>query len=141
MRYEFVDDITIADTAFKVEAKSLEELFVDGAKATFESMVDLKAVKHKETRDLKLEADSAEQLFFDWIEELIYLKDADYLLFSKFKVLIKQNKKWSLEATAYGDKINVDKQSMKVDVKAITYHKFKVEQRDGKWQAFVVLDI
>ncbi len=49
--------------------------------------------------------------------------------------------KWSLEATVYGDKIHVNKQSMRVDVKAITYHHFKVEEKNGKWQAFVVLDI
>jgi len=141
MSYKFVDDVTMADTAFKIEAENLEELFIDGAKATFESMVDLKAVKQKKIRNIKLESDTVEQLFFDWIGELIYLKDADYLLFSKFEIDIKQDGKWSLEATVYGDKIHVNKQSMRVDVKAITYHHFKVEEENGKWQAFVVLDI
>ena len=79
MSYKFVDDVTMADTAFKIEANNLEELFIDGAKATFESMVDLKAVKQKKIRNIKLESDTVEQLFFDWIGELIYLKDADYL--------------------------------------------------------------
>ena len=115
--------------------------FSDGAKATFETMVDLKEVKQKENRKIKLKSDSVEQLFFDWIEELIYLKDADYLLFSNFKLEIKKYDKWTLEAMAYGDKININKKSMKVDVKAITYHHFKVEEKNNKWHAFVVLDI
>jgi SHS2 domain-containing protein len=30
---------------------------------------------------------------------------------------------------------------LKADVKAITYYQFKVEEKDGKWTARVVVDI
>lgn len=141
MSYTYHEDVSIADIAFSAEADSLEKLLVEGAKATFETMVNLAEVKSREKRDIKLEADSPEKLFFEWIEELIYLKDADYLVFSKFEVTIKKGQKYFLEGTAWGEKIDPKRHTLRVDVKAITYHHFSVEQEKGKWKAFVILDI
>ena len=141
MTYKYHEDISLADIAFSAEAPTLEQLLVEGAKATFETMVNLEEVKTIKKRIIKLEADTPEKLFFDWIEELIYLKDADYMVFSKFEVRIKKGGKYFLEGAAWGEGIDPEKHTLKVDVKAITYHHFKVEETKGKWRAFVILDI
>ena len=141
MPYQYHEDVSLADVAFPAEAKSLEELLVEGAKATFEVMVRLKDVQPREKKEIRLEAASPEKLFFSWIEELIYLKDAEEMVFSKFEVKIKKGQKYSLTGAAWGEKINPKKHQMNVDVKAITYHHFKVEETKKGWQAFVILDI
>lgn len=141
MSYEFHEDVSVADVAFSVEAGSLEELLEDAAKATFEVMVPLTEVEHKEKREIKLEEESAEKLVFAWIEELVYLKDADYLVFSKFQVKVKRGQKYFLEATVWGEKIQPNKHTLNVDVKAITYHRFEVKEIAKGWRAFVILDI
>ena len=141
MSYKFIEDVSIADVAFEAEAKTLEELLIEGAKATFEVMVKLEEVKPKEKREIAIEAESPEKLFFEWIGELIYLKDADYMVFSKFDVKIKKGQKYVLQGTAWGEGIDPEKHTLNVDVKAITYHHFSVTEEKGTWKAFVILDI
>lgn len=141
MSYRFHENISLADVAFSAEASSLEKLLIEGAKATFEVMVKLGDVQPKEKQEIRLEEDSPEKLFFEWIGELIYLKDAEEMVFSRFEVNIKKGQKYFLKGTAWGEKINPKKHTLNVDVKAITYHHFKVEQTKKGWEAFVILDI
>ena len=141
MSHEYHEDISLADIAFSAEATSLEALLVEGAKATFEAMADLKKIKPKVKKEFRIEADSPEKLFFEWIEHLIFLKDAEYMVFSRFEAKVSEGEKWKLEGRAWGEKIDPKRHELKVDVKAITYHQFKVEKFRSGWRAFVILDI
>lgn len=141
MSYQFHEDVSVADVAFSAEASSLAQLCEEAAKATFEVMVKLDDVESRVTKTIELKADTAEKLLFAWIEELIYLKDAEELLFSKFAVQVKEGKAFTLTAEVVGDKIDPKRQTTNVDVKAITYHEFRVEETEEGWRAFVILDI
>lgn len=141
MSYKFLDNVSIADIAFEARNKELNKLFEDCALATFDSMVDLKTVKLKIKKEIKLKADNIEELLFKFLEELVFLKDSDYVLFNKFKVKIDGDKDFILKASLNGEKIDTKKHKLKVDVKAITMHMFKVEKIKNEWKAFVVLDV
>ncbi len=141
MSYSYLEDIAIADVAFEVKGWTLEELFRDAAIATFEVMVDTKSIDPGITREIELNNETVDNLFFEWLSELVYLKDADALLFSKFDVSIKKNDFYELKATASGDIINQEKHTLRSDVKAVTYHMFEVKKTGEKWIARVVLDI
>lgn len=140
MGYRFLDKVAIADTAFEAEAPTLPELFATCAEATFAVMVDLSTVTPSEERRVELTSPSLDRLLFDWLAELIYLKDRDYFVFSRFEVKIEQNEQWRLQAVAGGEKIKPEKQRLLTDVKAVTYHMFEVKKQDGGWLARVVLD-
>ena len=130
-----------ADIGFNIKASSLNELFKASAIATFDSMVNLKQIKPKTKRIIKLKNKEVDKLLFDFLEELIFLKDSKYMLFSKFNIKIKQVKDtYNLQAEIKGEKINPKKQNLKVDVKAITFHEFYVK-KEGNWKARFVLDI
>jgi SHS2 domain-containing protein len=141
MPYRYLEDIATADAAFEVEGKTLEELFRDAAVATFEVMVDTGTVKPEVTREIELENEDVDNLLFDWLSELVYLKDADGLIFSRFDVNIRKNDAYKLKATASGEPINQRKHSLRSDVKAVTYHMFEVKKTGENWTARVVLDI
>ena len=141
MPFRYLEDIATADAAFEVEGRTLEELFMDAAIATFEVMVDMKTVEPWITREIELKNEAVDNLFFDWLSELVYLKDADALLFSKFDVSIKKNDFYELKATASGEIINQEKHILRSDVKAVTYHMFEVKETGENWIARVVLDI
>ena len=66
MTYTFLEDIAIADAAFDVEAENLRELFIDAAKATFETMVKLSDVETKESREFSLEEEDVDKLYKYW---------------------------------------------------------------------------
>lgn len=141
MTYRYLEDMATADAAFEVEANDLNQLFQEAAEATFAIMADLSAIKPKSHKAIKLSADKIDQLMFDWLSELVYLKDKDKIIFSRFAVDIKKNKEYKLIAKAWGEPIDLTRQDLKADVKAITYHQFKVEQRGDGWYARVVVDI
>ena len=86
---------------------------------------------------MNLESDDLEQLLVLFLSELVYLKDAELLFFSKFEVKLKGN---TLKAKILGDKYS-DKMKFKNDVKAITMHLLKIEKKKETYFATVVLDI
>ncbi|OGC84568.1 MAG: hypothetical protein A2V73_02075 [candidate division Zixibacteria bacterium RBG_19FT_COMBO_42_43] len=136
-----MEKIAIADAAFEACGKTLEELFVNCAKATFEAMVDFKTVTPNQVEKLKLENKTLEDLLFDWLAELIYLKDYKAMLFKEFSVKIQKNTNYVLEGEAKGEAINQNKHNLRADVKAVTYHLFEIKKSDRLWRAKVILDI
>ncbi len=141
MPYRFLEDIATGDAAFEAEGKTLEELFIEAAVATFEVMVDTESVEPKITREIVLKNESVGNLLFDWLSELVYLKDAEAVLFCKFNVDIKKNDVYELKASVSGENIDQQKHSLRSDVKAVTYHMFEVKNTGKNWTARVILDI
>ncbi len=139
-RYQFLENIAIADAAFQAEADSLEELLQVCAQATFEVMADTKTVEHKHREDVQVTAENPEELLFAWLAELIYLKDLKSMLFSKFDVEVHKKNGYGLEACVWGEPADQEKHKVRVDVKAVTYHLLEVKRTSGKWTARVILD-
>ena len=150
-RFRFLDNVAIADTAFEAFGKNENELFENAATALFEEMVDTKKVASKVNKKIRLRNENLENLLYDFLSELIYVKDVDGMVFGKFKVKIKMSsaiktkklKKniYFLDALCSGEKIDYSKKEFRNDVKAVTMHLFKIEKKGRKMKATVVLDI
>ncbi len=141
MSYRYRDDLATADAAFEAEGGTLEELFNDAAIAMFEIMVDTGSVSPRITRTVDLVNEDIDGLLFDWLSELVYLKDAERIVFSGFNVKIKKNGSYELKAVATGENIDRKKHRLRSDVKAVTYHMFEVKKTGDLWSARVVLDL
>lgn len=143
MPYKFIEDISLADVAIEIKAKTLAKLLEDAAKATTNVMVkNLKSVKQTTKKKIVLQEADPEKLLYHFLQEIIYLKDAEMLLFSKYKIKIAETKNgFNLFCEASGEKLDMNKHTLLVDVKAVTYHHFKVEKKKSGWHAFVILDI
>jgi SHS2 domain-containing protein len=139
-KYWFLEDVAIADAAFEAEAESIEELFQTCAQATFEVMADTKTIEHKHKENVELVGETLEELLFDWLAELIYLKDLKSMLFGKFEVKITQKDGYRLNASIWGEPADQKKHKVRVDVKAVTYHLLEVKKTNDKWTAKVILD-
>jgi len=143
MPFAYLEEIATADVAFRAWGETLEGTFVAAGEATMNVMVEaLDAIRPLETRRIELSNDALDMLLFDFLQELIYYKDADYLLLRVPSVaLTERNGDYHLRAEAAGEALNVERHSMVVDVKAVTLHQFALEQRDDGWEARVILDI
>ena len=139
-KYRFLDDVAIADAAFQAEAGSIEELFETCAQATFEVMADIKTIAHRHKEDVELVGENLEELLFDWLAELIYLKDLKSVLFNKFDIKIQKKDGYRLTASIWGEPADQKKHKVRVDVKAVTYHLLEVKKTGNKWIAKVILD-
>jgi SHS2 domain-containing protein len=143
MPYEFLEDITLADSAFKAWGRTVEETFAAAADAVMNAMIDdLDAIQFQQERTLHLENEALDLLLFDLLQELIYYKDADQLLLRLAQVHIATTKGlYTLHAQARGEPIDPHRHALGTDVKAVTLHRFALEQTAQGWQAFVVLDV
>jgi len=143
MPYRYLENIATADVAFQAWGDTMEDMFVAAADATVNVMVeDLNTIADREHRILHLEADAIDMLLFQLLQELIYYKDAERLLLRVPSVHIqRQNDHFKLSAQAYGEELNPCKHELIVDVKAVTLHRFQVEQTESGWRAMVILDI
>jgi len=143
MPYKFLEEIGTADIAFEATGRDLPELFSDAADATMNVMIEnLDAIEPRETRQIELSNDKLDMLLFDFLQELIYLKDAERLLLRVRNVRIdEKNQKYFLEAEAAGERLNAARHQQRADVKAVTLHDFSVEKENGGWKATVLLDI
>ena len=142
-KFNFLDKLVTADIAFEAFGKNLNQLFENAALALNETMVDTKTVSAKVKKIFKLQNAQLNNLFVDFLNEIIYYKDTDSMIFSKFKVKVEQKEKlWKLTAEIYGDKIDWQKHKLLADAKAATWHMFELEEKKGKgWRAQVVIDI
>ncbi len=130
-----------ADSRFEAYGKDLGELFANAALALQEIQVETATVAARERRTVTLENDGVEMLLFDFLQELIFIKDAELLLFSAFDVAITRNSSYRLDAACSGETIDPKKHTLRVDAKAITLHQFEVKQENGQWVARVIVDI
>jgi SHS2 domain-containing protein len=143
MPYKFLEEIGTADIAFEATGHDLPELFSDAADATMNVMIDnLDAIEPRETRHIELSNDEIDMLLFDFLQELIYFKDAERLLLRARDVRIRQrDKRYFLKAEAAGEVLDAARHHQRADVKAVTLHNFSIEKADSGWKARVLLDI
>src|SRR5437667_11523108 len=143
MPYHYLKEIGTADIAFEATGRDLAELFSDAADATMNVMIDnLDAIEPRETRHIELANDKIDMLLFDFLQELIYFKDAKRLLLRARDARIEErDEKYFLKAEAAGEPLDAARHHQRADVKAVTLHGFSVEKDDGGWKARVLLDI
>jgi len=143
MPYRFLDEIATADVAFEAWGKSLEEMFTSAADATINTMVaDLEAISPKESRRVELRAEAVDMLLFNFLQEIIYYKDADEILLRVSEIAVSTGDgACRVLSDCRGEKIDPGKHDLVVDVKAVTLHRFKVEKTARGWEALVILDV
>ena len=123
--YEIVDHT--ADVGVKAYGKTVAEAFAHAAEGMFDIITDESTIDPVGEYEIMLDAPDLEQLLVDWLSELLYLNGAFELVFGMFKVTISQN---HLSAHVYGEKYDVKKHRMGVEIKAVTYHMLQVNKED-----------
>jgi SHS2 domain-containing protein len=143
MPYQYLEDVGTADIAFEATGRDLPELFKTAADATMNVMIDnLDAIEPRETREIELSSDKIDMLLFDFLQELIYFKDAKRLLLRVREAQIEhKNEEYFLKTKVAGEQLDDARHQQRADVKAVTLHGFSVEKHDDNWKARVLLDI
>ena len=143
MPYRYLEDIALADVAFEAWGDTSEEMCTAAADAVMNVMVgDLGTIRPEAERRIRVEDESIEMLLFQFLQEIIFYKDAERLLLRVSAVEIREEGgRFALSATARGEELNAHRHELVVDVKAVTLHHYSVEKRESGWTAKVILDI
>lgn len=143
MPYRYLEDIATADIAFEAEGSDLSEVFISASEAVMGVMVeDLSTIELVVEVAIELVNPELDMLLYNLLSELVYYKDARRLLLRIESLDIdKKDGEWRLKARARGEELDRKRHPLKVDVKAITLHRFALDKTNGGWRTTVVVDI
>ena len=140
MPFKYLPDIALADIAFEADSEAIDGLFELSAMALTDVMVDPASLKTVVLRKLNIASEDLDTLLYDFLTQIIVLKDVDSLLFREVEVKVAADEK-SMEASLTGESIDRERHTLRNDVKAVTMHMFGVRREGDRWKATVVLDI
>lgn len=143
MPYRYLEDVATADVAFEARGKSVEEVFYAAAEATTRVMIeDPGSIRARENISFNLENTELDMLLFDFLQEIIFLKDSRRLLLKMNSLHIDlDNSPLTLTAEAAGETMIQGHHPLLTDVKAVTLHRFEIKRNESGWIATVILDI
>jgi len=127
-----------ADMGVRGFGNTLAEAFEQTAHAMFAIITELSLINPREEVRIICEDPDQELLLVDWLNALIFEISARKLLFSRFDVFIEFGR---LEATAWGEPIDVKRHQPVVEIKGATYTELSVHQSQGQWLAQCVVDV
>ena len=136
-KYELIDHT--ADIGIKVRGKSVGELFENAAYAMFDLIADLNRVKKREVLEVEIKGEKMDELLADWLRELLYKFNGERHLLKDFK--IEEIDQKSLKARVRGEKLDLSRHSLKMEIKAVTYYGLEIKRTSEGWQAQVIFDV
>jgi SHS2 domain-containing protein len=134
MKYEFLPHT--ADIKFKAYGENLQETFENVILAFSEFVAKGEKIKPKKGKIINVSGDDKENLLYNFLEELIYLMDAENFVVAKGDVFFRGN---NLRAELFGDDA---KNYKELDyAKAATYAEIEVKEEKGKCVVQAVIDV
>lgn len=134
-RYEILDHP--ADLKIRAFGKDLKEVFVNMAQALAEQQSPVQASAKGAAEEIKVESDSLESLFVDWLSEILYRGEVNKKVYSDFEIMEFSEKPYKIKAKIRG----VAVKSKNIDIKAVTYHELEIKKNGDHWEVIVVFDI
>ncbi|MBP3790990.1 MAG: archease [Methanobrevibacter sp.] len=135
-KFEYFD--VTADIGFKAYGESLNEAFENAGLAIFNIISDTSNIDAVKEISFKVRSEDEISLLYDYLEELLFYHEIEFMLFSEFHVEIDDN--LQLRATIKGEPIDWDKHERKTEIKAITFHKMDVKKTD-KFELQAIVDL
>ena len=149
-----------ADVGFYAYGESLKEAYENAGLAMFNVISDTRKIGQNESRHIEVVSEDLVSLLYDYLEELLFLQDTEFLLFSRFDVEIYKLCERDVEVSndeldngesvsydlklicdAFGEEINWDIHPRGSEVKAITFHLMDVKKEDGIFILSAILDL
>ncbi len=132
-RYEEIEHT--ADMAMRAYGRDMKELFANAAYGMFSLMADLSSITPAVHRRVHLQAPDQEALLVDWLNELLYLHEAEGEVYCSFD--IQALSPTELSATVEGEKT----EAVTKVIKAATFHDLEIARTEDGYAATITFDI
>ncbi len=126
MSYKLLDHAT--DAVIEITASDLKEAFVVAGQSVVDITLDSEKVEEKEQRMLKVTGKDLRYLLFNWLEEVNYHLITEGFAIHRFALDISENSEYKLNATAYGEPLDLQKHHFRVEIKAPTFHEMEITE-------------
>ncbi len=136
-KYEFLEHT--ADIKFRVRGKTLNEVFENSVLAVSEFLSRDEKIKGVKEKRFKVEGNDLESLYYNFLDEIVFLLDAKDFVVSHAKVNV-DKKTFKAEGNFFG---NDTKLYPDLDhFKAATYAEMYIKKlKNNTWESQAVLDV
>ena len=128
-----------ADIAVEVYGHDIRELFINAAHALNAITFDSSAFDGDTLREVRLDSVDDDTLLVDWLNELIYVIDAEQIVFGEFRAL--QHQSGTAEILCRGETLEPARHKQTREVKAATYYGAHIARDAQGYTARIVFDV
>lgn len=136
-RFEILEHT--ADVGLLARGASQAELFENAAAGMMEIAIDSASVAEREQKPIAAEAADREALLVNFLQEVLWLVDGERWLPRRVAVVEISDRRVS--ATAFGEPRDPARHTLRIIIKAVTYHQLSVRETPEGWRAEVFFDI
>ena len=123
-KYEYFE--ATADIGLRAYGNDMNEAFENAGLAIFNIISDTSLIIPERKIEFEVASEDDVSLLYDFLEELLFYHETEFMLFSRFDVEIDDG--FHLKAVIYGEEIDWDRHERKTEIKAITFHKMEVNK-------------
>lgn len=140
-KYEFLDHT--ADVQIHAWGDDMKETFENAAIAMTAYITDINTIEISKKESFQVEAEDLEGLFYRFLDEVLFLFNAEpYLLSKRVRILeFKVDTEFKIQAECYGETFSLDKHSQGTEIKAITYSAMKIMNKEDGCEVYFIVDI
>jgi SHS2 domain-containing protein len=157
VKYRYLDHTS--DLGMEIFGRDLPELFRNACFAIFDNILELSAVNPSESQRIELHSATREELFLDWLRELLFRFSTEYFVVKQVTSMTLAGNPgsdvreldtsrgepvagpWSLVAEVRGEKFDPQRHQVKIEIKTPTYHMFSIAEDETGYKATVIFDV
>ena len=136
MSYKFLDHAT--DAIIEVTAKDIKEAFAVAANAEINLPLDQNKVEEKDKKEFSANGKDLRYLLFSWLEEIPFLLITEGFAIRRIEFDITENEGYVINATAFGEPLDVQKHNFKVEIKAPTFYDMEIRTNGQVYMRFLL---
>ncbi len=127
------------DVGIRAFGRDMQGAFINAAIGMYSLITNLDTIEEKSTIDITVEDTSLDGLLVSWLNELIFYFDTYGFLGKKIEVRHLSDNK--IVTVVKGEEFDPKRHEGKLLIKAATYHKLRIEKKDGICEVEVIFDI
>ncbi|MFW5915642.1 MAG: archease [Planctomycetota bacterium] len=128
-----------ADVRLRIRGDTLQDLFDNAADALIEVLVDPESVQGVDAVDLEAEGTARELLLIHWLQEILFLFDAEEFAPSHVEHI--RLEEGHVRGRLRGERIDPSRHEIRNQPKAVTRHEVDIAREDGGYEVTVVIDV
>lgn len=132
-RFEIIEHPS--DVGIIAYGENWKETFESAAFGMFSLMAEISEVEIKDSFEIEVKGEEREELFINWLNELIFLEDTKHVLLKDFNIYHLTEKE--LKAHVIGEHIQQNLHELHRPIKAATYNQLEVKEKKAK----VIFDV
>lgn len=136
MSIQYLEHAT--DAFIEVIASNLKDAFTLAGQSVVDTTLDRQTVEEKEQRTITVSGKDLRYLLFNWLEEVNYQLITEGFAIARFSLDISKNSSYKLQATIFGELIDLQKHHFKVEIKAPTFHMMEIKQNSQVMMRFLL---